>query len=311
MLLTEEWNRTGRSSIRDFYWRRIVRLGPAAVFFFAIVFAFLLIFQGQPVVEGRQFLNGLSPEYVLEVWALTMLGVFNWVVASGIPFNPFTHLWSLGVEQQFYLLWPPVLIILLRMNQMKVTLTVLLVAAGGSLFLGQWMPGVSQRHLLFGTDGAAYAILVGAIAALIWPKLKDVRIPPPFVLAAFAALAVHVFHPIPIEEVSRLLIASSAVILIMDLAAGSSLTSRIFALRLLTFIGDRSYALYVWHVPVLFWFSGLSAPLQVLAGFGLTLLMAEISMRLIERPARAWARNSKGREIWRPRLRRFHLANQE
>ncbi len=204
LLLTEEWNRTGRISIRDFYWRRIVRLGPAAVFFFAIVFAFLLIFQGQPVVEGRQFLNGLSPEYVLEVWALTMLGVFNWVVASGIPFNPFTHLWSLGVEQQFYLLWPPVLIILLRMNQMKVTLTVLLVAAGGSLFLGQWMPGVSQRHLLFGTDGAAYAILVGAIAALIWPKLKDVRIPPPFVLAAFAALVVHVFHPIPIEEVSRL-----------------------------------------------------------------------------------------------------------
>ena len=160
-LLVAEWERRQQISLRRFYARRALRLLPAVL----LVCAVVLIFG--PVATGVDARNALWKGV-----AGTVFYFANWQQAFGLlPLFQLTdHTWSLAIEEQFYLVWPPVLLLTLtwarrrRIDPIKAAITVALVLAAASAILRivLWHGAASIDRLYYGTDTRADSLLIGA-----------------------------------------------------------------------------------------------------------------------------------------------------
>jgi len=264
-LLLEEREKSGRVSLRAFYIRRVRRLGPAAV-----VVALLML----PLMG----------------WKLTVeaaLYASNFVRAFAHPdplvSKPLDHFWSLAAEEQFYLLWPPILVVLLargrgrRIGYALLGLFALLVVYRGALAAG----GASSHRLYFAPDTHADGLVLGCALAFL-------RRPVNTVLAAVAAAVAAVL--IVLGQVSRpwevfgqpAFELSAAVLVLAAVTPGPP--ARLLSFRPLVWLGLISYSLYLWHRPTL---SISSNPTGALV---LALMFAILSYRFIERPFRKFGR---------------------
>ena len=166
-LLLGAWHRTGRIGLGGFYLRRARRLLPAVVVLLVVVLLATLVVEPSALATvGPQALGA-------------MLYVSNWqTIASGQSYferfagpGPLDHLWSLAVEEQFYLVWPLVLLVLMavpRITLRAVATVTALLAAGSFVLL--WVtaaPGFDNTRAYEGTDTRAGGLLVGAVAALL------------------------------------------------------------------------------------------------------------------------------------------------
>jgi len=169
-LLVTERDRTGRISLKGFYSRRARRLLPAMLL---VLIVTLVVWR---LTADPSRFPGLRGD------ATATLGyVANWHFAfSGqgyfdqlAPPSPLLHLWSLAVEEQFYLVWPLVVIITLRFGSRRLLLAVAMAGAAASTALISVLSvrGVDANRLYYGTDTRATAVLVGAALALAAPTL--------------------------------------------------------------------------------------------------------------------------------------------
>jgi peptidoglycan/LPS O-acetylase OafA/YrhL len=241
-ILVGQRERTGRIAILAFYRRRFIRLAPALLGLLAFTLVFGLII-GWP----SQWQIGL---------ASCLAYISNWVQVANVNIDPLGHTWSLAIEEQYYLVWPA-LILLLRGRLLTVAVIGIIAASTVRIV-------ATGPFEYFSTVTRADAILVGAVVALVRPRWH-----PAIAIAGLVGLvAVAFVDPVHDLAIPAAMLATVAVI-----------GGRFEPLGVLAPIGLRAYSLYLWNWPMTLLFGSIG-PLAPL----MTIAVAEISYRLLEAP---------------------------
>ncbi len=243
-ILVRERERTGHISLRAFYGRRVVRLGPALLGL--LVFTLVLGLSGVLVSHWQLGL------------ASCLAYVSNWVQAAGYAIHPLGHTWSLAIEEQFYLVWPAILVLAWR-RALWVAMAAIGVAA-----LARFATGGLVEY--FSTITRMDALALGCVMALSSPRW-------PRWVAWCGVIGLGVSALVLAPESHELAIP------IATLATAAVIGGELPSLGRLAPIGLRAYSLYLWNTPMtlLAGPSGLLAPV-------LTFGLAEVSYRLLEAP---------------------------
>ncbi|GAA3907144.1 acyltransferase family protein [Microbacterium invictum] len=299
-LLLRERAATGTIALGSFWQRRIRRLVPALALVVTVCATAAWFVGGDVLVDvGRQLLGAATFSY-------------NWVsIADGASYfaasqpELFRNLWSLAVEEQFYLLWPLLLpLFLLLRRRWRVAAAVALGAASAAWAVFALTPADPTRAY-YGTDTHAFGLLLGVALAFALQGLSVRRLSPGWggaagVVALGALVFVATLTPSPDAwTFPGVLIAASilSAVLILVATAPGSWFGRALDVAPLRWIGDRSYGIYLWHWPLVVLLTSALAgttadagvPLPVgAAALVLTLGAAELSYRLIEQPVRRY-----------------------
>lgn len=265
-LLLIEWDNTGTINLPQFWLRRIKRLFPAIAFVIICVAALTTIFDHSLLTKLRE-----------DMWA-ALCWVTNWWYilrdvsyfdALGAP-SPVTHFWSLAIEEQFYVVWPVVLILahkfgVKRSHMRNATLVLVLASALEMALL--FNPDADPSRVYYGTDTRAFSLLIGAWLAFVWPSNqlgannevqldRNVRIALDAVggiaLIGLIAMMGCIEGTSAIMYRGGILLASIiTMVIIAVIVHPSSILGKVFSAKPLVWIGLRSYGIYLWHYPLL------------------------------------------------------------
>ncbi|MCP5366496.1 MAG: acyltransferase family protein [Hyphomicrobiales bacterium] len=287
-----------RFSIVEFYERRIRRIFPAlfAVLLFCAAGILLSLHPDRIRDFGQSLLSVVF--FVSNVYFWRKSGYFG----SDSEQTPLLHTWSLSVEEQFYLVYPILLVLLWRFGRRNVAWTFLAVSAI-SILIAEWGWRNQANANFFLTPSRSWELLVGALVALAPRPWVDRTFPPAFrqfaalaglaaILAAFLLFDKSTPHPSLLTLVPVL---GTAVVLAF--ADSASLAGRILSNRAFVGIGLISYSLYLWHQPILV-FARIHGPSEpgtkaTLVLIAASFVAAYFSWRWIERPFRTKGRFSR------------------
>jgi peptidoglycan/LPS O-acetylase OafA/YrhL len=310
-LLLDELGRTGRIGLRAFWIRRARRLLPALLAMVLAVVGLREYFPADAVATLRD--DAVASFFWMSNWAFVAQKTDYF--SQGAPPSPLQHTWSLGVEEQYYLIWPLLVLSLAMLFRTRARLAVFVLAAAGALASATaaivFSSDASLNRIYFGTDTRAQALLVGAAAAALlvrdWSVLIDggtlirtrVRrwIAGGLSVAGLAVLglAAHLATGSAREFRGGLLVvvAVAAVLVVAPVALDqSSWVARALAWRPLVWLGAISYGVYLWHWPIFLALNGERTGLSGWALFGVrcaaTVAVAIASWWLLEQPIRRW-----------------------
>lgn len=304
-LLFDEWRRNERIDLRAFYLRRALRLFPALFLLLAVSAAFALALPSAS--QSPRLLEGVK---------YSLLYVSNWA-SSGDPmrFGPLGHTWSLSVEEQFYALWPVLLIGLLALTRGRRSLVVVIAAmalasAAWRALLFSW--DATPWRLYTGTDSRADSLFVGAAVAIAMvggylplqvrrPALA--RALALLAAAALAALMVSTRLEWPPYYQGGFLVVSLAVavLLVVLLSNPDWLPARLLSARPIAWVGRLSYSLYLWHYPIFGFVKadrlGLGVRTVEILRLVLAFVAAVGSYYLVERPLLRWKKAIREKRV--------------
>ena len=313
-LLLEEWVGSRRIDLLAFWGRRARRLLPALFLVVAALALYLVLNAnlGGPGANGLVDLPGLRGDAIA-----TLLYVNNWhlIFAHQSYFaqfstpSPLQHTWSLAIEEQFYLVWPLVLLLLLRFRGRSwrgtgVALAVGLGVLSSILMAAMFNPGADPSRVYYGTDTRLFDLMAGATMAFIAaarpqpnPRARrTLHMVGPIAAAALAVFWVTAGTAggLPTNFMFQggfLLCAALAGLVVAD----ARLTepgrfSRGLAWGPLHFLGTISYGIYLWHWPVIVYLNGSRTGLSTwpldLLRIVVTLALSTASYYVVERPIR-------------------------
>jgi peptidoglycan/LPS O-acetylase OafA/YrhL len=313
LLLTElRRSPTARLGFGAFYLRRARRLLPALAAVIGVTLVAMCVWWRNDLTNDRGDVPAVLG-FAGNWWYVVRHQ--DYFAAVGRP-SPFQHLWSLGVEEQFYLVWPVVLWLLWRFVRRKRLAVIgglaLLGAAGSALWMahlaavGDVPYRMSASRLYYGTDTHAMGLLLGAAGATARLKILSLRLRPgprvPWIvradaiaLAATAAVLVLTWR---MQEFSPALyrygfavFSVTALVAVLATAHSRGPAARVLACPPMRWLGERSYGVYLWHWPVfVFTRPHLDLSTGSLGALAVrlpaTLLLAEASYRWVESPIR-------------------------
>jgi peptidoglycan/LPS O-acetylase OafA/YrhL len=275
-LLLEEHQRSGTISLRQFYVRRARRLLPAL---FVVLGAYLVVFG----VSGGS--NALLAVLASLFYVSNILAAIS---SNAVP-GPLVHLWSLAQEEQFYLLWPPLLLLVLRARWHVVRVLILLVAAAVAYRLSLAASGASFNRIFWAPDTHLEPLMIGCLFGVGF-HLRRI----PRWLRSTSASSIALVSAAPIVVLAQLgrfvyltplltVFSLAAGVLIVAAAREENVIARLLSWPPLVALGVMSYSLYLWHMPILYTTRLVSdAPLAVGVGVGVSLAAARASHRLVE-----------------------------
>jgi peptidoglycan/LPS O-acetylase OafA/YrhL len=279
-LLLSEHDRDGGISLRGFYRRRALRLLPAL---YAQLAALILVAAGLLIV-GR---GGSVLSQVLAAAGTASIYAGNLAAAFHVPVempHRYGYYWSLALEEQFYLLWPALLIWLLTRRRRLVLylLPAFVAAASAGLQLALWQAGSPRERLWFAPDTHLAPIALGCLAGVAYTYARlPVRalrfLAPPAFVVGVAVVLVPPFDYRWLYEGPMVAFAIACAICVLASCCGAAeWLARPLTARPLRWTGKVSYSLYLWHVPLLAAFG--------LVGLPLSFLVAAASRRYVEEP---------------------------
>ena len=301
-LLLEEWGGRGAIDLKRFWSRRARRLLPALFLMLAGVAAYAALL-APPSGLARLRGDALATLLYVANWrfAFTHLSYFEQFGDS----SPLTHMWTLGIEEQYYLLWPLALLAGLRLAKGRLRPLLagsLLAALASALTMAAlYRPGGDPSRLYYGTDTRAQALLLGGALAVVLALGEHRPLPRAVVQAAgVAGLGCFLAMLLLVPDTARwlylggfTLAAAACGLTVVVAAQPGGWLRRVFSTQPLPAIGRISYGLYLWHWPL---FVAISPDRSHLHGGSLvalrmaaTFVAAVLSYQLVELPIRSGA----------------------
>jgi peptidoglycan/LPS O-acetylase OafA/YrhL len=306
--LLRELSATGRISIQRFYVRRVRRLLPALALV-SVVTSILAVLVLSPI-GGQQEATGMgvasASVFVANLYFLRTIGDYFGRLA---PASPFLHTWTLSIEEQFYLVFPWLLVLswLIARGSARRLVGCLLVCllfsfAACVTFTYNWLPNLPGRageslHRR-ATDLAfylpvtrAWEFLVGslvAVAARRWVPPDGGRwMAAAAGLALVVAAGVATNRPFP-GLLAAIPVAGAACLIVAGLGPHPPIVTRLLSGRAMVWVGDRSYGWYLWHWPALVLARAVFPDVWIVAAGAavVALAAADLSYRLVEQPIR-------------------------
>ena len=307
-LIIKEYKKTGSLNLYNFYIRRARRLLPAVYFMITVVLVVMVMFNG--VLLKKSHLDAIFGYIYSSNW---------WYIFHKLDYfdsfgsqSPFKHLWSLAIEEQFYMIFPLLFLLInrkkkdkdgfykLNRNFLYVILGVILVSLIAHIILFD-INNISRIY--FGIDTRAFSLLVGVVGAILYPMDKlNTKITPQenLVYSVVSLISITALITIMIytSEYNTwlyrggfLLVAILGIIIIISSGKQHTVMAKLLSFKPVVFIGKISYSLYLWHFPVLV----LTTPVSeigkpniffVVLRIILTFILAIISYALVETPIR-------------------------
>jgi peptidoglycan/LPS O-acetylase OafA/YrhL len=286
-LLLEEQREHGSIRLRAFYVRRTLRLLPALVAMLVVMVGVTTAFDApEDAVRARTSA------------VMTLLYSANWFIAYKVfPLPGLSATWSLSLEEQFYLIWPLLLIVLLKLKcalkgKLAVVLGGLLFSAGLRAVL--WKTTGSFERVFFGSDTHADGLLAGSLAALLlecgyMPRSRPLNL---IAHVMLGVLFLFLYWGWPADGYVLLggllfLNLGMTALVVSLVQEPAPLLRRFFEFAPLAWLGRISYGVYLWHM-VVFGLSGRIPLLKEYASWpltiGLTIAVAAVSFYVLERP---------------------------
>lgn len=300
-LLRQEWEQNGKINIWQFYVRRMKRLYPGLAFLLITASAYITLFQ-------RGLLNNLRGVVVS-----SLLYVNNWwQINNGLSYfdrfaneSPFTHIWSLAVEAQNYLIWPVIFVLLMVFVRKRkwIFYTVLGTSVlSAILMMILYTPGGDPTRVYYGTDTRLFSIWMGSALAFVWPSTRLKKNIPKQAkrilnlagLISLLALILFFFflddHYSFVYYGGMFLVTIFCVILVAVTAHPGASLDRWLTNPVFTWLGKRSYGIYLYQFPVMIFYEAKVSDIadhvliHTVIEISLILIISELSYRYIERP---------------------------
>ena len=267
-LIIKEYRKTGSLNLYNFYIRRARRLLPAVYFMITVGLVVMVLFN--EVLLRKSHLDAIFGYIYSSNWwyIFHKLDYFDSFGAQ----SPFKHLWSLAIEEQFYMIFPLLFLLINRKKKSKdgtyklnknflyVVLGLILVSLIAHILLFD-INNISRIY--FGTDTRAFSLLVGVVGAILYPmeKLHAKETPQQNIMysvVSLVSIATLITVMIYTSEYNTwlyrggfLLVAILGLIVIISSGKQHTLMSRLLSFKPVVFIGKISYSLYLWHFPIL------------------------------------------------------------
>ncbi len=331
-LLLAEHRATGRIDPIAFWLRRGRRLLPALFLLLAVTLTFAVVVV--PGETARLRTDALAAVGYVTNWHL-IAGDQSYFESIGRP-SLFLHLWSLAIEEQFYLAWPLALgAILLAGRRVALVVTILGAVASAAWMALQFDPAGDPSRVYYGTDTRLTGLLLGSALAFVWvPAVGVIQLPGPGMsrrrrrklqrqaagaghwasarlgwaldLVAVSALAMLVAFFVAADAFEPFLyqggLALLAVVTVALIAAAvhpRGHVGRLLELRPLRWVGTRSYSVYLWHWPIFaLTRPGLDLPLDALSTLAIRLILTGVTAELSYRFVETPIRNGGLGRAW-------------
>lgn len=287
-LLVSEFDRCGSVSLRNFYIRRALRLGPALIVLLMSYCLISFFFCSSQQAE-RNYIDALIALTYMSNWARAFL------IHSPTLLG---HTWSLSIEEQFYIIWPVILLLLLRFAKRQQVVVAALALAALSFGLRVYLlaHGASLARLGNGLDTRLDGLMLGSALGVAWVSGMlapyESKLSRMLVLMTPLALMYLMFLLVTTTTLSPwmyqygyLMVELLTIILILDvLMSPESWFKAVLETRVLVWFGMISYSLYLWHYPIYRWLPAFNLNTEevIIIGSLLSLPMAWLSYLVIE-----------------------------
>ncbi|KRM72577.1 acyltransferase family protein [Lacticaseibacillus brantae] len=303
--LLQEFDRSGRINFKSFFTRRLKRLYPGLIAVLFATSAYITLFSHN-LLHNLHMMVITNLAYVYNWWQ-----IFNgqsYFARFANNESPFTHLWTLSIEGQYYLIWPVIVLGFLmfvknRTKMFNITFILAVLSAVEMAILALQMgANADPSRLYYGTDTRAFAILLGAALAFIWPSAKlsanikgqqklTLNVLGGISLIGMLAMVFLVGAQSSFLYLGGMFLFSLlTMILVAVVAHPGAWFNRLLSNPVFSWVGSRSYGLYLYQFPVMiFWENQfkdiadhpvLYPVIEVL----IILALTELSYRLIEQP---------------------------
>lgn len=308
--LLESLAADGRISFPAFYARRARRILPAALLVAALTTVAAWIWM-PPLALGEVVSGAIATAFYVPNFLFAVQGTDY---LAGTSPSVFQHYWSLGIEEQFYLLWPAVLavgFVLCRRREGRLFALAGVLTAASFLACVLWM-GISTPWTFFGLPTRAWELGVGALIAFLLRSRAAERLRHPAVgLLAWAGLAALLAGALLYDgstafpgAAAALPVLATAAMIVGGAASGGLHATRLLGLAPFQFIGAISYSLYLVHWPLQIIPQsavGEDSPLSLAVRLGLGALavpLAWLLYRFVERPVISWQALRRRSALW-------------